>query len=123
MKFRSLRLSRGKTITEYIIVVVLLMSCSVALYFSVLVSGTEKLGNMLCNECPEQPNNSVDPWDRDSEDQARDDDNDDGKDDDGKNDDPVIPDDGNVGDDPYGGINDEFWGYFWNSFFDWDNWF
>lgn len=116
---RRLSFKRGKTVTEYIIVTVLLMTCSVALYFSVLVTGTEKLGNMLCNECPQNPNDSVDPWDRDSEDQARDDDNADEKD---KDNDPTIPDE-NVGDDPYDGINDEFWDYFWDSFFDWDNWF
>ena len=117
MMRRRLSFKRGKT--EYIIVTVLLMTCSVALYFSVLVTGTEKLGNMLCNECPQNPNDSVDPWDRDSEDQARDDDNADEKD---KDNDPTIPDE-NVGDDPYDGINDEFWDYFWDSFFDWDNWF
>lgn len=119
MMRRRLSFKRGKTVTEYIIVTVLLMTCSVALYFSVLVTGTEKLGNMLCNECPQNPNDSVDPWDRDSEDQARDDDNADEKD---KDNDPTIPDE-NVGDDPYDGINDEFWDYFWDSFFDWDNWF
>jgi hypothetical protein len=110
---------RGKTIAEYIIVVVLLMSCSLTLYFSVLATGTESLGNMLCNECPKNPSDAVDPWDRNSDDQ----DNENNDSDDEENDDnSAIPEDDNSVDDDFGGINDEFWDYFWDSFFDWDNW-
>jgi hypothetical protein len=115
---RRFRLTKAKTMAEYIIVTLLLMTCSVALYFSVLVTGTEKLGTMLCNECPKTPHNSVDPWDQDSEDQARDDEGNDEN-----QDDSAIPDEDTGANDDFGGLDDEFSDYFWDSFFDWDNWF
>jgi hypothetical protein len=117
-----MRTRRGKAATEYVIITTMMLTCSIAIYFSVLVTGVENLGMTVCGECPKTEGQADNPFD----DLARHDDEpaDDSASDDGDAENaPENPEhDGTVAssaNDAYNRIDNEYWGYIWNSWFSW----
>lgn len=129
MRARLRKHTLSADMTEYVIVVALLLTCSVAMYFSMLLTGAKALGHTICNDCPQKEAGAVDPWDRPNEDPGdkegegedqNQDQNQNQKDDEDKAD---IGDDDSLGD--MGNdinINGEFYDFLWNNWFSWGWW-
>lgn len=120
---------RGKAMTEYILVTILIMMCSIGMYFTALITGSSALGQSVCSECPDHNSGGDVSYETGLDGLTEELENA------GENSDGANPDSGNNGIDeelaalpPADNYNEgfhfnfdfesEYWGYIWDSWFD-----
>ena len=120
------KFKRGSAMTEYVIILTVICSCSIAMYFSTLVTGIESAGRQVCGDCPETFDPNDDPWskwtDKEREQKARDK----LKEKQNKEEVDETVDDPDQADDGMSELQreeakiiDQYWGYMIDNWFDW----